>query len=277
VVFGKGGYASFPALFAAKLLSIPVVIHESDIVPGRVNRFVSNYAEKVAISYPEATRYFKHQDRVALTGQPIRHALLEVPTDDPVEVFGLLPGVPMLLILGGSLGSEKINEGVIDILPKLLEKYQVIHQTVETNIEWMKKRAAGALAGSPNASRYQPFGFLDARQLRLAAKGAALIVSRAGSIIFEIALWEKPSVLIPLAIARDDHQRMNAYSYARSGAATVIEEQNLKAELFFSVIESILSDPARQEVMIAGTKAFTKIDAAEKIAQAILSIAVKHD
>ena len=277
IVFGKGGYASFPAMFAARLLRIPVVIHESDIIPGRVNRWIAPYAAKIAVSYPEAINYFSHRDRVALTGQPIRKILLEIPTDDPFEKFALEPGIPLILILGGSQGAEKINENVIDILPRLIPKYQIIHQTGEENYDWMRKRAAGALGDDPLRGRYHPVPFLDEKELRLAAKGASLIISRAGSTIFEIALWGIPSILIPLRIARDDHQRENAYSYAQTGAATIIEEQNLKPELFSSVIDAILTDPVRQATMIEGTKKFATTDAADKIAQALLSIAAKHD
>lgn len=277
VIFGKGGYASFPAMFAAKILRVPVVIHESDIVPGKVNKYIGDYATKVALSYPDATTYFKNKDRIALTGQPIRKVLLDIPTGDPFEAFKLEAGVPIILVLGGSQGSERINENVIDILPRLIEKYQILHQTGEQNLDWMKKRAAGVLAGNPNAGRYRPFGFLPVDQLALAAKGATLVISRAGSTIFEISIWHKPSILIPLPIARDDHQKLNAYSYARTGAATVIEEQNLKQEVFMSVIESIMQDPARQQLMIEGTKEFAKADAAEKIAQLLLSIATHHD
>ena len=232
VIFGKGGYASFPAMFAAKILRVPVVIHESDIVPGKVNKFIGDYAAKVALSYPDATKYFKNKDRIALTGQPIRKVLLSIPEADPYQAFNLDPGIPVILVLGGSQGSERINENIIDILIRLVEKYQVLHQTGEQNLDWMRKRAAGVLADNPNSGRYRPFGFLPVDQLALAAKSATLVISRAGSTIFEISIWHKPSILIPLPIARDDHQKLNAYSYARTGAATVIEEQNLKQEVF---------------------------------------------
>jgi UDP-N-acetylglucosamine--N-acetylmuramyl-(pentapeptide) pyrophosphoryl-undecaprenol N-acetylglucosamine transferase len=276
IVFGKGGYASFPAMFAARLLHIPVVIHESDIIPGRVNRWIANYAQDIAVSYPEAINHFVHKDRVAQTGQPIRKNLYEVPEGDPASLFALEENVPVILVLGGSQGSERINENIIDILPRLLEKYQVIHQTGDANYDWMRKRAAGALGGTPLISRYKPVGFLGAKQLRLAAKAATLIVSRAGSTIFEIALWGVPSIIIPLKISREDHQRENAYSYARTGAATVIEEHNLKPALFFSIIDAILMDPAHQAKMKDGAKAFAKADAADKIAQLLLSISSHH-
>lgn len=277
VVFGKGGYASFPAMFAARLLRIPVVIHESDIVPGKVNRWVGDYATKVAISYPEASKYFAHKDRIAYTGQPIRKSVLHVPPEDPFEVLQLEPNVPVLLVMGGSQGAERINEVIIDILPRLVEKCQIVHQTGEKNYDWMKKRAAGMLPNNAHAHRYRPFAFLESSQLRLAAKASTLVISRAGSSIFEIAIWDKPSILIPLPIARDDHQRENAYSYARTGACTVIEEANLKPELLFSVIESIMSDVPTQMKMIEGAKQFTKPDASEKIAQVLLSITTHHD
>lgn len=277
IVFGKGGYASFPALFAARLLRIPVVIHESDTVPGRVNRWIGDYAAKIALSYPEAAKYFARQDRIALTGQPIRKALLSVPEGDPTSALSLLPNIPTILVIGGSQGSERINENIMDIMPRLITRYQVIHQTGEANYAWMAKRATDTLTGIPERERYHPVPHLGAVELRLAAKAATLVISRAGSAIFEIALWGVPSVLIPLAIAHDDHQRENAYSYARTGAATIIEEDNLKPELLFSIITSIIESKEKQAAMSAGAKSFAKTDAAEKIAQALLSIASKHD
>lgn len=277
VVFGKGGYASFPVMFAARILRIPVVIHESDIVPGKVNRWIGNYATRIALSYPEAEKYFSHKDRIALTGQPVRRALLDVPAEDPWQTLALELNVPVILVIGGSQGAGKINENLLDIMSRLVEHCQVIHQTGETNYAWMKKRAEGVLAGNAHAERYHPFPYLESKQLALAAKAATLVISRAGSGIFEIALWGKPSILIPLPLAHDDHQRENAYSYARTGAAIVIEEQNLKQELFFSVIRSIIDDEVKRRAMEAGAKTFAKTDAAEKIARVLLSIATQHD
>ena len=276
VVFGKGGYASFPALFAARILRIPVIVHESDIIPGKVNRWISAYAAKVAISYPEAIAHFPHKDRVALTGNPILKEMMDPVTEDPVQLFHLEPEVPILLVLGGSQGSERINETVMDVLPKLVAQYQIIHQTGKENYPWMKKRAEGMLSGNIHAARYKAFAYLEQKTLRAAAQASSLIISRAGSTIFEIAIWGKPSILIPLAIARDDHQRENAYSYSRMGACTVIEEKNLKAELFYSVIEQLMRDPQKRAQMSEGAKSFVHTDAATIIAKAILSIAIKH-
>jgi UDP-N-acetylglucosamine--N-acetylmuramyl-(pentapeptide) pyrophosphoryl-undecaprenol N-acetylglucosamine transferase len=277
VVFGKGGYASFPAIFAARVLRIPVVIHESDITFGRVNAWVAKYAERIAVSYPETLEHVPHRDRAALTGIPLRAEILVQPTEDPYEALKLERNLPTILVIGGSQGSERINEIIMDIVPSLLDEYQVIHQTGTANLAWMKKRAEGSLTGNPLASRYHPYGYLDARTLRLAASTATLIVSRAGSSIFEIAYFGKPSILIPLPIARGDHQRENAYSYARTGAATVIEEANLKPGLLRATIDVIAKDPHRIKQMSDATRAFVHTDAAEKIAKAILSIAQSHE
>lgn len=277
VVFGKGGYASFPTLFAARLLRIPVVIHESDISLGRVNKWAEPFAEKIAISYPETQASIsKNPERVALTGIPIRASMLNTPEGDSYEHLKLDPNIPTILVLGGSQGSETINEHIMDIIHKLVDSYQVIHQTGEENVAWMKKRAEGALSGNPNKDRYRPLAYLDSTTLRHAASVSSLVVSRAGSTIFEIALWGKPSILIPLAIARGDHQRENAYSYARAGACTVIEEANLRPELLFSVIENLMTHEDQRQKMIDGSKKFAHTDAADKIAQGIINIALKH-
>lgn len=277
VVFGKGGYASFPAIFAARVLRIPVVIHESDITFGRVNAWVLKYAARVAVSYPETLEKVPYRDRAALTGIPMRKELLTPLTQDPFATLGLERDVPVLLVLGGSQGSERINEIVMDIIKELVENYQVIHQTGKANIEWMKKRAEGALTGNPNASRYHPYAYMDVDTYRLAMSAATLVLSRAGSTIFEIALARKPSVLIPLPIARGDHQRENAYSYARTGAATVIEEANLKPALLRATIDGIMRSPEVLKRMSESTAPFVLTDAAEKIARSLLAIARSHE
>lgn len=277
VVFGKGGYASFPTIFAARVLRVPVVIHESDITFGRVNAWVAKYAARIAVSYPETLERVPYRDRAALTGIPIRREMLAPITQDPFTALHLEPGLPTLLVLGGSQGSERINEILMDIIGDLVKDYQVIHQTGKANYEWMKKRSESTLAGNPNASRYHPYSYMDVDTLRLAASAATLVLSRAGSSIFEIALWGKPSILIPLPIARGDHQRENAYSYARTGAATVIEESNLKPGLLKATIDGLMKSPDMLKRMAESTAQFAKTDAAEKIARALLAIAQSHE
>lgn len=276
VVFSKGGYASFPMLLAARVLLIPVVIHESDSVPGRVNAWSAKFAKYIAISYPEAVAAFAHKDRVAYTGQPIRKDLME-PVDVDVRTnFNLPPDVPIILILGGSQGAQAINDLIVDVLPTLLDYAIVIHQVGDANLDWVRLRASGALSGHANASWYLPYGFIDSQTLRAFGAAAAVVISRAGSTIFEIAMWGKPSILIPLPIAHGDHQRVNAYAYARTGAAVVLEQANLKSSILLTTISTIINDDSRANEMSKAARDFFVPDAAEKIAKALVSIASSH-
>jgi UDP-N-acetylglucosamine--N-acetylmuramyl-(pentapeptide) pyrophosphoryl-undecaprenol N-acetylglucosamine transferase len=128
VVISKGGYASFPAVFAAKVLRIPVIVHESDSYPGRLNLWTSKWATHVAVSWPEAVEYLP-KEKTVLTGQPIRKSIIHGATEGAYEFFGFDADKPTIFILGGSQGAEIINKVILDALPLLLDKYQIIHQT----------------------------------------------------------------------------------------------------------------------------------------------------
>ncbi|MDQ3077104.1 MAG: UDP-N-acetylglucosamine--N-acetylmuramyl-(pentapeptide) pyrophosphoryl-undecaprenol N-acetylglucosamine transferase [bacterium] len=276
VVFGKGGYVSFPALIAARFFRIPVVIHESDCYPGRVNLWAGKFARKIAVSYPEASQYFPH-NKVAHTGNPIRLDILHSDNQGSLEFLGLEQGVPTLLILGGSQGSELINDVIIDILPQLVSKYNVVHQTGPNNYGIVKNTAEVVLMKSEHKHRYKSFDHLNSLSLRMAAGTSELIVSRAGSTIFEIAIWGIPSIIIPITESNGNHQRKNAYSYARTGAAEVIEENNLTSHIVLSEIDRIMADKQVQEKMITSAKAFSRIDAADKIAAELIEIGLEHE
>ena len=276
VVFCKGGYASFPTLLAAKLLRIPVVIHESDSVPGRVNLFAGSFAKRIAISFAEAGSYFP-KDRTAYTGNPLRQAIKTPIKQGAHEFLKLSDGTPVILILGGSLGAEKINDVIIEALPELLVKYQIIHQTGVANLNEVISTTKITLRGNQNENRYRPFGYLNDLALRMSAGVANLVVSRAGSGIFEIAHWGIPSILVPITDSNGDHQRKNAFNYARSGAAIVIEEANFSPHLLVSEIDRLFADPSQMEEMSKRAKEFSHNDAAELIANEILEIALEHE
>lgn len=276
VVFGKGGYASFPVLFAARLLRIPVIIHESDTVPGRVNMWAGKFATRIAVSYEEAIKYFP-TDKVAHTGNPIRKELSEPLKEGAHEFLKLSSTMPTILVLGGSLGAQIINDTVVDALPQLLKRFQIIHQTGKDNFDYVTSRTDSVLRNNQNASKYKPFGYLNVLAMRMAAGAADIIISRAGSSIFEIASWGVPSIIIPITDSNGDHQRKNAYAYARSGACSVIEEANLTSHILASEVERIFDNRIAYEKMKEGAKAFIKPDAARKIAKEILTIALKHE
>jgi UDP-N-acetylglucosamine--N-acetylmuramyl-(pentapeptide) pyrophosphoryl-undecaprenol N-acetylglucosamine transferase len=277
VVFGKGGYASFPTILAARILNIPILIHESDSVPGRVNRSAGRFARKIALSFSEAAQYF-NKEKVAWTGQPIRIEIeSKASREEALEYFKFESEIPTVLILGGSQGAELINNTILDALPKLVEKYQVIHQTGIKNFKSVRSQAEVVLFNNPNKERYLPMGFLNVLELKMAAGVADLIISRAGSTLFEIASWGLPSILVPFDNSNGDHSRTNAFNYARAGACSVVEEGNMTANILYSEVERILEDKNEHEAMANSAKVFGKPGAAEKIARELVDIALSHE
>ncbi|MDD4803935.1 MAG: UDP-N-acetylglucosamine--N-acetylmuramyl-(pentapeptide) pyrophosphoryl-undecaprenol N-acetylglucosamine transferase [Candidatus Pacebacteria bacterium] len=278
VIFSKGAYSSFPVLVAAKLLRIPLFIHESDSVPGRTNLWAGKFAKRIAVSYPEATRFFD-QSKVAFTGNPIR-SNIELPQTkaNAKQFLNLKEDIPTVLILGGSLGARIINEHILDILPQLVEKYYVIHQTGKNNIKEVTGIADVVLANSKNKDRYRPFDYLDNLNMSMTSGASDLVISRAGSAIFEIASWGLPSIIIPITDSNGDHQRKNAYYYSRtSGGSIIIEEANLSPNILLSEINRLIDNKELLKKMADGAKGFIKTDAAKIIAKEILNLGLKHD
>lgn len=276
VIFSKGGYASFPSVLAGRIFRIPIVIHESDSAPGRVNKWAGRFAEKVAVSYEEAGVFFP-SNKVAYTGNPIRKEVLIPLKNGAYEFLNLNPQLPTILILGGSQGSQKINEAVVDALPQLVEVCQIIHQTGKANLEEIKNTAAVVLENNPNKDRYKPFDYLNDLAMRMAAGAADLVVSRAGSTIFEIAAWGSPSIIIPIPESISHDQVKNAFNYARTGSCIVMEEENLTSNILASEIKRLLSNPKERAIMSEKAKNVAKTDAAQKIARQLLDIALKHE
>lgn len=277
VVFGKGGYASFPTIFAARILHIPIIIHESDSVPGRVNKWAGHFAKKIAISFNEAVNYFP-KNKVVWTGHPIRIEIENVISrKEALTYFKLESNLPVILILGGSQGAELINNIVVDALPRLIKNYQVIHQTGVNNFKNVIERAQVVLESIPEKSRYLPFNFLNPLLMKMATGAATIIVSRAGSTIFEIASWGIPSIIIPITTTNGDHQRRNAFNYTYTGACVVIEEANMTANILSSEIERIIENKEVWNNMAQNAKDFHKPDAAYKIARELVDIAISHE
>lgn len=277
VVLGAGGYASFPTLLAARILRIPVVIYSTDAEPSRVNRWAGKFAKKIAISFPEAAQYFP-KEMVAYTGNPIRKALLLPVRQGVYEFLKLNPDLPVILVLGGSQGATALNEAILGALPKLVAKYQVIHQTGAANIAEVAGRAKVILKDVAHADRYKPFAYLDALAMRMSAGAAKLVISRAGAgSIFEIATWGLPSIIVPIPQSISHDQTRNAYSFAREGATVVIEQNNLTPGLLESEVERILEHPDIMRTMGVAARNFARPDAARTIADALLAIAVSHE
>ena len=268
LVFSKGGSGSISVTIAARILRIPVFIHESDVVPGLSNQTTAKWAKKIFISFPK-TEYFD-PEKTTLTGNPIRKEILDGDKEKAVEMFNLTLSKPIFLIIGGSQGAETINDFVLLILNELLKDYEVIHVT---GIQSFKETVAEAqvVENIDLDKYYHPVGFLDEEKIKHAYKAADLIISRSGSgSIFEIAAVGKPSVLIPLPSAAANHQAKNAYAYAETGAALVIEQENLTPNFFMENVELLFLHPEKLEEMKQAALAFAKPLAARAIAREIL-------
>ncbi len=274
VVFAKGAYASFPTLFAARLLGIPVIIHESDSAPGRVTAWAGKFARYIAVSYKESFQYFP-AERTAHIGQPIRPDIAH-PSQGGTEYLGLESGVPVIFVLGGSLGAQIINEKILMALPDLVGKYQIVHQTGKNNFDEVVKRSEHILRDSEYKSRYHAFAFLNPLAMRMAAGVASVVITRAGSQLFEIASWGLPAIVIPITTSNNDHQRKNAFAFARAGGGEVIEEKNLTPHIIISEVNRIVGDLILHDQMSAASKDFFVPNAARRIAEKILEIGLSH-
>ena len=272
VVFSKGGYVAVPAVLAARIYRIPVLIHESDAVPGLSNQFLGKYASRIAVSYPSAEEYFP-RERTALVGNPVRKEITGGDAYILRKTLHFTESRKTILILGGSQGSKNLNDAIVRILPQLLSRFQVIHQTGQANYEYVTQFAAsqGIKAGHEG---YYAAAFLDSNRLRDSYALADLVISRAGATsIAEIAANEKPSILVPLEGSANDHQRMNAYALAKIGAAVVLEENNLGEHMLMEKINTIFENDDLRNALMKNIQAFHHPGAAEVIANGLIELA----
>ncbi len=274
-IFSKGSFTSVPVLMAARFLRIPVVIHESDAIAGRANLLAKSFARAIAISYPEAATYFP-PEKTALIGIPLREALRTQPTD-PFAALGIPNDLPLLLVTGGSLGAEYVNNITLRALPTLLQSFRVFHLCGAPHFEELRITVKSLIADQNLLARYYLQPQVPAEAMTALLSACSLAISRSGSSsIHELAFFGKPAVLIPIPETVSRDQRTNAYAYARTGAASVIEQQNLTEHLLTAEINAIMSDPTRYERMTKAAKAFAMPDAASKVADLVTTIGVEH-
>lgn len=280
VVFSKGGFASVPTVIAAHFLRIPIVIHESDSKMGRANKLAAKYAYRIGVAFDSAAQELppKYLPNVAHVGTPVRSALALIDKTIAQQALQLDSLVPTVLVLGGSLGSKRINDMMLTALPELVDSVNIIHQTGKDNFKEVEATSSIILEKSPNKGRYHAFPYFSTETLKQAASAADLIVSRAGTgTISEIAFWRKPAILIPIPESISHDQRTNAYSYAHTGGAVVLEEGNMTPHVLASEIRRIATDPQLAASMGEKGVAFGGADASRVIAEELVAIALSHE
>lgn len=277
VAFSKGGPGSLVILFVCRWYRIPYIVHESDTIPGLTNLISGKRAKIIEIAFPGAGEYFNfRKGEIKLAGMPVRQELL---TDQPEQErakgeLGFDPRMPLVFILGGSQGAEPLNEFILENAPALLTKFQVYHQVGTKNFRTYKgEYDFTAEKFSPAARQnYKMTPFL-VHEMKTALAAADVVISRAGaSAIFEIASFGKPSILISLPDSANDHQKMNAYAYEKTGACVVIEQENLLANLLIAQIEKILTDQEYRQKLSTAAQQFFTPNAAQVIAEDVISV-----
>jgi len=264
LIFSKGGYGSIPTVISGWLLGVPIFLHESDIVPGLSNRFLNRFALEIFISFRK-TEYFSPK-KMILVGNPIRREILEGSKEKAKKLFKLIGEKPIILILGGSQGAQRINDIISVILPEILKEFELIHQAGLKNFKAVKKEIEVIMPENLK-KYYHLFAFLKEEELKQAYAACDLIVGRAGSgTIFEISALGKPSILIPIPEAAQNHQVKNAYSFTQNESSVIIEEINFTPHFFLEKIKYLFSHPSQLEKMKNRAKEFSKPRAAKVIA-----------
>ncbi len=259
VVFCKGGYVSFPIALGAFLARVPVILHESDLVPGLANRLSARFATKICVSYEESKKFFS-KNKVVLTGNPVRKDIVTGRIEKGREITGFNSDLPVLLFMGGSQGAESVNRFIFDNLKDLLSAYQIVHICGSGNVR--HKNDLNHLVGPDYESllkRYIGYEFVG-EELKHFYALCDVVISRAGAMsLAEIAAIKRPALLIPLGTeASRGDQIDNAKAFAKDNNADVINEVDLTKSLFLEKLEAVMKEPDKNSAKSA-------VDATEKI------------
>lgn len=235
VIFSKGGFVSVPVVKAAKSCKVPAIIHESDMTPGLANRLCLSSAYKICCNFPETVSGLP-AGKAVLSGSPIRQELFQGSKANGLSFCGFSNSKPVLMIIGGSLGSQAINQAVRNILPDLLTKWQIIHLCGKGNLDDSLNSVSG----------YKQYEYIQ-RELPDLFAAADIVISRAGAnAICELLALKKPAVLIPLsAAASRGDQILNAKSFEKQGFSYLLEEEKVTDENLKQAINDVYNNRNR--------------------------------
>ncbi|MCH5266059.1 MAG: undecaprenyldiphospho-muramoylpentapeptide beta-N-acetylglucosaminyltransferase [Lachnospiraceae bacterium] len=256
VIFSKGGFVTVPVVKAAKRRHVPCVLHESDISPGLANRLCLSSATAICANFPETLENLP-KDKAYLTGSPIRSELFSGNRLKGLDFCGFTANKPVILVIGGSLGSVRVNEAVREILPQLLENYQIIHLCGKDKID-------ESLQGTEGYVQYE---YIQ-KELCDLLDAADLVISRAGAnAICELLALHKPNILIPLSLeASRGDQILNAASFEKQGFSYVIKEEELTSE---GLLEAVRQVDEKKQEYVAAMVASNQQDAVKRVADII--------
>lgn len=265
VVIGTGGYASFPALYAAQSMGIPTCVHESNAVPGVTTKMAANKASRVLVAFEESAKYYKQPHKVEVVGMPVRREFLYTTKEQARRELGLTGHVVVSAF--GSQGAKVMNETMADMM--MLEQkdgfpFHHIHATGSFGKEWMPKRVQA------NGVDYENIDALDIREyiynMPTVMAAADIIIGRAGSATCnEIAASGTPCILIPSPNVTNNHQEKNARVLEEGGGAVVVLEKDCSPEKMYELIRALLDDEARREEMSRKLHTMVHLNSTEQI------------
>jgi UDP-N-acetylglucosamine--N-acetylmuramyl-(pentapeptide) pyrophosphoryl-undecaprenol N-acetylglucosamine transferase len=265
VILGTGGYVSGPVVLMGWFLRIPCLIQEQNTVPGFTNRFLANVSKEVHLTFAESRKYFRKKDHLRLTGNPIRKEIVKGDREAGLQKFGLSPERKTILVLGGTRGAHSLNLAAIGALNKLDQRkdLQFILQTGTQDYDWVRHSVA-------------PFGDRVYAAPYFVSIGDAycccdLVVCRAGAMtVSEVAACGLPAIFVPYPHAVYDHQAQNARNLVEAGAAEMILDSELNADILASTIARLASDETRLRRMAISARGLARLDTAEKITKSLM-------
>ena len=279
VVIGTGGYVCGPVLFRAALAGVPTLVQEQNAFPGITNLILGRFVDVVAVGYAEAAAKFAgHKANILVTGNPVRHDLLEKDCAAARRHFGFKPDIPTVLVTGGSQGARSINQAAIALHRRFSGRpdIQLLHLTGESDYDEVKKvlTAEGLAVADPARGRLV-LPYLHEMPLALAMTDLA--ISRAGAIgLAELTALGIPSILVPYPYAAENHQEINARALEKKGAAIVIKDSELTGELLFEKLNDLLADQGRLRQMSAAAAGMGCRNAADKVAELAMDLAARR-
>ena len=267
VVVGVGGFASGPVLKVAQMKSIPTLIQEQNSYPGITNKLLAKEAKKICVAYPGMSRFFS-EDKIIFTGNPVRKDLMGVDEhrDEALSYFGLDPNKKTILIFGGSLGAQSINEA-IDHNSEQIESLQDVQFLWQVGKVYYDRFKESRLA---NCDHVNIRPFID--RMDLAYAMADTIICRAGALtISELSLVSRPAVFVPSPNVAEDHQTKNAKSLVDNEAAVMVHDNEVREKLLDRALE-LLRDTETQKRLSENIRRMAMPDASDTIAEEIIKL-----
>jgi UDP-N-acetylglucosamine--N-acetylmuramyl-(pentapeptide) pyrophosphoryl-undecaprenol N-acetylglucosamine transferase len=275
VVIGTGGYVCYPVLRAARALKIPTVVHESNAVPGLTTKMLSNVADRILVGFSESVGYYKHPERVSVTGTPVREAFRNIDREQARKKLGIDMDTPLLVSVWGSLGAGFMNRIMVDFIEKAMgsPSFNLIHSCGKSGYESMTAELKARGISDTKARGMEIREYIFDMPCVMAASD--LVLCRSGaSTLSELGVLAKPAILVPSPNVTNNHQEKNARVLEKAGAAVLIPESEITADSLLGSVSLLLSRKGTLEAMGEQMKRIGVRDATEKIADIVLDLAL---